>query len=107
MLPPKIVCNDAPIVPTMLRDRTTIPRTTPRFSMTSNPGSSKAVVTRSWLMVVKTISLMLIRVVRPRAIQLEPFFSDLLEPADSPDWTIRSTLIRRTRVGSARRTVSW
>jgi len=31
MLPPMIVCRLAPRVPTMLRERTTMPRTTPAF----------------------------------------------------------------------------
>src|SRR5262249_43216618 len=46
MLPPKSVCNPAPILPTMLRDRTTIPRTIPRFRRIRCPGNSRAVVTR-------------------------------------------------------------
>src|SRR5690349_6445269 len=42
-----MVCNPAPMVPTIERDRTTIPRTTPRFRLIRNPGSSNAVVTYS------------------------------------------------------------
>src|SRR6476619_516333 len=45
MLPPTSVCSDAPIVPTMLRERTTMPRTRPMFRTMRHPGSSKAVVT--------------------------------------------------------------
>src|SRR6266850_2933882 len=51
MLPPSKVCRDAPMLPTMLRDRTTIPRTTPRFLTMRCPGSSKADVTSFGLMV--------------------------------------------------------
>src|SRR5579885_2821275 len=47
MLPPTIVCNPAPIVPNSERERTTIPRTTPRFCLIRYPGSSNAVVTFS------------------------------------------------------------
>src|SRR3954464_6126646 len=45
MLPPKIVCSPAKNEPTMERERTTMPRTTPRFCAMSQPGSSSAVVT--------------------------------------------------------------
>src|SRR6266850_1910547 len=51
MLPPSKVCSDAPMLPMMLRDRTTIPRTTPRFLTMRCPGSSKADVTSFGLMV--------------------------------------------------------
>src|ERR1017187_2872590 len=47
MLPPTMVCKLAPMVPTMERERTTIPRTTPRLRFTRKPGSSNAVVTNS------------------------------------------------------------
>src|SRR5215472_1877354 len=47
MLPPTMVCRLAPIVPTMERERTTIPRTTPRLRLTRKPGNSNAVVTYS------------------------------------------------------------
>src|SRR5664280_1201387 len=47
MLPPTMVCKLAPRVPTMERERTTIPRTTPRLRFTRKPGSSNAVVTNS------------------------------------------------------------
>src|ERR1035437_2784536 len=47
MLPPTMVCKLAPMVPTMERERTTIPRTTPRLRFTRKPGSSNAVVTYS------------------------------------------------------------
>src|ERR1019366_5604638 len=47
MLPPTMVCKLAPMVPTMERERTTIPRTTPRLRFTRKPGSSHAVVTNS------------------------------------------------------------
>src|SRR5579885_39399 len=47
MLPPTIVCSPAPIVPTMERERTTMPRTIPRLRLTRKPGSSNAVVTYS------------------------------------------------------------
>src|SRR6266850_5557089 len=50
MLPPNSVCSDAPMLPTMLRERTTIPRTTPRLLTVRWPGSSKAVVTSFGLM---------------------------------------------------------
>src|SRR5215510_8405437 len=45
MLPPISVCSDAPSVPTMLRERTTMPRTRPILRTMRQPGSSKAVVT--------------------------------------------------------------
>src|SRR5215510_6813622 len=45
MLPPTSVCSDAPSVPTMLRERTTMPRTRPMLRTMRQPGSSKAVVT--------------------------------------------------------------
>src|SRR5262245_12878206 len=45
MLPPTSVWNAAPMLPRMLRERTTMPRTTPRFRVTAWPGSSNAVVT--------------------------------------------------------------
>src|SRR5579871_6897585 len=47
MFPPTMVCNPAPIVPTMERERTTIPRTIPRLRFTRKPGNSNAVVTFS------------------------------------------------------------
>src|SRR5262245_19634412 len=50
MLPPTNVCSDAPMVPTMLRDRTTIPRTRPMLRTMRQPGSSNAVVTSLGLM---------------------------------------------------------
>jgi hypothetical protein len=46
MLPPKIVLSAARPVPMIERDRTTTPRTTPRFSTVRNPGSSKVVLVR-------------------------------------------------------------
>src|SRR4051812_45967851 len=45
MLPPKIVCSPAKNEPTMERERTTMPRTTPKFCAMSQPGNSSAVVT--------------------------------------------------------------
>jgi len=45
ILPPISVCSDAPIVPTRLLDRTTMPRTIPRFLTIRCPGNSSAVVT--------------------------------------------------------------
>src|SRR5450432_389032 len=48
MLPPTMVCRLAPKVPTMERERTTMPRTTPRLRFTRKPYSSNAVVTFSW-----------------------------------------------------------
>src|SRR5271156_26742 len=45
MLPPTSVCRLAPRVPKTDRERTTIPRTTPRFLTILYPGSSRAVVT--------------------------------------------------------------
>jgi len=45
MLPPTSVCNPAPIVPKIERERTTIPRTTPSVRVTRNPSSSNCVVT--------------------------------------------------------------
>src|ERR1700681_1337701 len=47
MLPPNRVCSAAPIDPTKLRERTTMPRTMPRLRTTQWPGSSNAVVTLS------------------------------------------------------------
>jgi hypothetical protein len=44
MLPPKIVWSEPPIVPTIERDRTVIPRTTPRDRVTRNPSRVKLVV---------------------------------------------------------------
>src|SRR4051812_35985551 len=44
MLPPNSVCRPAPMVPNTERDRTTTPRTTPRFSTTRWPATSKPVV---------------------------------------------------------------
>src|SRR5881397_3235001 len=46
MSPPTSVCSVPPSVPNRLRERTTMPRTTPRFRTIRWPGSSKAVVTR-------------------------------------------------------------
>src|SRR5690349_2451724 len=45
MFPPTIVCSAAPRFPITLRERTTIPRTTPKFLTMRYPGSSIAVVT--------------------------------------------------------------
>lgn len=45
MLPPTSVCNPAPIVPKIDRERTTIPRTTPSVLVTRKPSSSNCVVT--------------------------------------------------------------
>src|ERR1700730_3982073 len=45
MLPPTIVCNAAPRFPSTLRERTIIPRTTPKFLTMRYPGSSRAEVT--------------------------------------------------------------
>src|SRR5215471_16604814 len=45
IFPPTMVCSPAPIVPTIDRERTMIPRTTPRLRGTRYPGSSNAVVT--------------------------------------------------------------
>src|SRR4029453_4905073 len=50
VLPPTSVCSDAPIVPTMLRERTTMPRTRPMLRTMRQPGSSNAVVTSLGLM---------------------------------------------------------
>src|SRR5262245_32019139 len=50
MLPPTSVCSDAPSVPTMLRERTTMPRTRPMLRTMRQPGNSKAVVTSLGLM---------------------------------------------------------
>src|SRR5262245_14710770 len=50
MLPPTSVCSDAPSVPTMLRERTTMPRTRPMLRTMRQPGSSNAVVTSFGLM---------------------------------------------------------
>src|SRR5437667_1841122 len=47
ILPPTMVCRLAPMVPKMERERTTIPRTTPRLRFTRKPGRSNAVVTYS------------------------------------------------------------
>src|SRR5215475_14422861 len=55
MLPPKSVCRPATKVPKTLRDRTTMPRTTPRLRTVRCPGSSKAVVTRSRGRVAKAL----------------------------------------------------
>src|SRR5258705_3963112 len=51
MLPPMRVCSVAPMLPTMLRERTTMPRTTPRFRTVRCPGRSKPVVTSVGLIV--------------------------------------------------------
>src|ERR1700676_192215 len=56
MLPPNRVCKLAPIDPTILRERTTIPRTMPRFCTTRWPGSSKAVVTLSLIIAMVVLS---------------------------------------------------
>src|SRR5580704_8714239 len=42
MLPPTIVCSDAPRFPRTLRERTVTPRTSPRFLTTRYPGKSNA-----------------------------------------------------------------
>src|SRR5437867_2798462 len=47
MLPPTMVCRPAPIVPTIDRERTTMPLTTPRLRRMRKPGRSNAVVTCS------------------------------------------------------------
>src|SRR5688500_13057552 len=44
MLPPTIVWRAPPIVPTIERDRTVIPRTTPRDRVTRNPSRAGQVV---------------------------------------------------------------
>jgi hypothetical protein len=44
MLPPSRVCSEPPIVPKMERDRTVIPRTTPRFWATLYPSTVNVVV---------------------------------------------------------------
>src|ERR1051325_849974 len=44
MLPPMSDCSPAPMLPTMLRDRTTMPRTIPRFLTMRYPGSWLPVV---------------------------------------------------------------
>src|SRR5579863_4218603 len=44
MLPPKSVCSAAPKEPTILRERTTMPRTSPQLATTRWPGSSNVVV---------------------------------------------------------------
>src|SRR5205809_5595184 len=46
MSPPTSVCSVPPSVPNKLRERTTMPRTTPRFRTIRWPGNSRAVVTR-------------------------------------------------------------
>src|SRR5690348_5445270 len=48
MFPPTIVCSPAPMVPNRERERTTMPRTTPRLRAIRAPGRSNAVVTFSW-----------------------------------------------------------
>src|SRR6476619_8013918 len=45
MFPPTSDCSPAPLVPTMLRERTMMPRTRPRFLMMRWFGSSNAVGT--------------------------------------------------------------
>src|ERR1700676_1325627 len=45
IFPPISVCRPATKFPTTLRDRTTMPRTTPRFFVIRHPGNPKAVVT--------------------------------------------------------------
>ncbi|MNC39860.1 hypothetical protein D3C76_1858690 [compost metagenome] len=45
MLPPKIVWRPPSKLPTIERERTVMPRTTPRLRAMRKPGSSKAVVT--------------------------------------------------------------
>src|SRR5215831_5521641 len=48
ILPPKRVWIPAPIFPTMERDRTVIPRTSPSCLVIRYPPSSNAVVTSAW-----------------------------------------------------------
>src|SRR5215475_6449200 len=52
IFPPNRLCKPAPIFPTIDRDRTMMPRTTPRDFTTRYPVSSKQVVVRGcvWLM---------------------------------------------------------
>src|SRR5438132_1392438 len=50
MLPPASVCSDAPIVPKIDRERTVMPRTTPRFLETRKPSRVKVVVVISRFM---------------------------------------------------------
>src|SRR5687767_2632878 len=50
MLPPTIVCSAPPIVPTIERDRTVIPRTTPRDRVTRNPSRAGLVVVMAGFM---------------------------------------------------------
>src|SRR5450432_1068778 len=47
MFPPIRLCSPAPMVPTMLRERTVIPRTIPRLRTTRYPGRSNAVVMKA------------------------------------------------------------
>ena len=48
MLPPARVCNAPPIVPKIERERTVIPRTTPRFFVIRYPSRMKPVVVIEW-----------------------------------------------------------
>src|SRR5262245_47553561 len=51
MLPPTRVCSEAPMLPTMLRERTVMPRTTPRLAAIRKPSNPNAVVTHcGWIM---------------------------------------------------------
>jgi hypothetical protein len=50
MLPPTSVCNDAPSVPTIDRERTVIPRTTPSVLVVRYPSRPSAVVVIAWEM---------------------------------------------------------
>src|SRR5881296_3333422 len=52
MLPPNKLWMLAPMLPTIDRDRTMIPRTTPNDLVTRQPGRSKAVVVRGWVWLI-------------------------------------------------------
>src|SRR6185503_6663083 len=51
MLPPNSVWKAAPMLPTMLRERTMIPRTTPQCCVMRKPSKARPVVTHSGAMV--------------------------------------------------------
>ena len=53
MFPPTRVCNPAPMVPKIERERTMMPRTTPKVFTTRYPGNSKAVVVMDGFIMTK------------------------------------------------------
>jgi hypothetical protein len=84
MFPPNSVWIEAPMFPMMLRERTTIPRTTPSERTTRWPGRSKVVVTmlRSIIfniLVLPVAHSAIARLQRAVAVGLVILFNDPLE----------------------------